>query len=239
MYTENKQKRVLLVMSSHDELGISGKQIGTWFTELAAPYYILIEAGFEVVLASPKGGNAPIDLLSMKAPFTTEFTERFLNDPVARYAAEHTRKLKEVNYNGFDAVFFPGGYGLLWDLASDSFVIKLIEDFAASKKPIAMVCHAPAILRDAKKPNGEPFVKGVKLTGFKNEEDAEIELLHLLLFSLEDELKARGANYISKANWEPNVVEDGVLLTGQSPASAPPLAEALAKRLLSAATKAR
>lgn len=231
MITGNKQKRVLLIMSSNSEMGISGKQTGTWFTELAAPYYILTEAGYEVVFASPDGGEAPIDLLSMKVPFTTEYTERFLNDPVALFAAKNTRQLRSINYNTFDAVFFPGGYGLLWDLASDSYVLKLIQDFAETNRPIAMVCHAPAILRDAKKSNGEPFVKGVKLTGFKNDEDAEIELLHHLLFSLEDELKLRGANYISKANWEPNVVIDGVLMTGQSPASAPPLAEALAERL--------
>ena len=231
MSTGNKQKRVLLVMSSHDEMGISGKQTGTWFEEVASPYYILTEAGYEVVFASPQGDEAPIDLLSLKATFTTENTDRFLEDDVAMFAVKNTRVLRNINYDTFDAVFLPGGYGLLWDLASDSYVIKLIEDFAASNRPVAMVCHAPAILRDVKKPNGEPFVKGVKLTGFKNDEDAEIELLHHLLFSLEDELKLRGAEYISKGNWEPNVVVDGIPMTGQSPASAPPLADALAKTL--------
>lgn len=229
--TGNQQKRVLLVMSSVDEMGISGKQTGTWFHELAAPYYILTQAGYEVVFASPDGGEAPIDLLSMKAPFTSEYTARFLADPVARFAAAHTRKLRNVNAETFDAVFFPGGYGLLWDLASDSFAIKLIRDFHAANRPIAMVCHAPAILRDVKAANGEYLVKGVNLTGFKNDEDTEIELLHHLLFSLEDELKLRGARYMSKANWEANVVIDGPLMTGQSPASAAPLAEALADRL--------
>ena len=231
MNTGNKQKRVLLIMSSNDEMGISGKQTGTWFEEVATPYYILTDAGYEVVFASPEGGEAPIDLLSMKAPFTTDNTDKFLKDDVAMFAVKNTRILKNINYDTFDAVFFPGGYGLLWDLASDSYVIKLIQDFATTNRPIAMVCHAPAILRDVKKPNGEPFVKDIKLTGFKNEEDTEIELLHHLLFSLEDELKLRGANYISKGNWEPNVVIDGVLMTGQSPASAPPLAEALANEL--------
>lgn len=229
--TGNQQKRVLLVMSSVDEMGISGKQTGTWFTELAAPYYILTEAGYEVVFASPDGGDTPIDLLSMKAPFTTEYTDRFLTDPVALFAAQHTRKLRNIDASTFDAVFFPGGYGLLWDLASDSYVVKLIRDFYAANRPIAMVCHAPAILRDVKKADGEYLVKGVKLTGFKNDEDSEIELLHHLLFSLEDELKGRGAQYVSKANWEANVVVDGPLMTGQSPASAAPLAEALAARL--------
>lgn len=227
MSTGNKQKRVLLVMSSVDEMGISGKQTGTWFTELAAPYYILTEAGFEVVFASPEGGEAPIDLLSMKVPFTTDYTARFLNDPVALFAAKHTRKLREIDYSTFDALFIPGGYGLIWDLASDSYVVKLIRDFYETRRPVAMVCHAPAILRDVKLSNGKYLVEGVRLTGFKNDEDSEIELLHHLLFSLEDELKRRGAQYISKANWEANVVVDGPLMTGQSPASAPPLAEAL------------
>ena len=231
MSTGNQQKRVLLCMSSVDEMGISGKQTGTWFTELAAPYYILTEAGFEVVVASPNGGNAPIDLLSMKAPFTTEYTERFFNDPVAMFAAQNTRKLREIDYSTFDALFVPGGYGLLWDLANDSHAIKMIKDFYESERPVAMVCHAPAILRDVKLSSGEYLVNGVELTGFKNDEDSEIELLHHLLFSLEDELKNRGANFVSKANWEANVVEDGALLTGQSPASAPPLAEALKVRL--------
>jgi putative intracellular protease/amidase len=231
MNTGNKQKRVLLVMSSFDEMGMSGKQTGTWFTELAAPYYILTEAGYEVVLASPEGGEAPIDLLSMKVPFTTEYTERFLKDPVALFAASHTRKLRNIDYNTFDAVFFPGGYGLLWDLASDQYVIKLIRDFYETGRPIAMVCNAPAILRDVKLTNGNYLVEGKNLTGFKDAEDAEIELDRHLLFSLEQELKRRGANYKSVANWEPNVIEDGALMTGQSPASAPPLAKALADRL--------
>jgi putative intracellular protease/amidase len=231
MSTGNKQKRILLVMSSVDEMGISGKQTGTWFHELAAPYYILTAAGHEVVFASPKGGEAPIDLLSLKAPFTTDYTERFLADPAALFAARNSRKLRGVDYTTFDAVFFPGGYGLLWDLASDSFAIKLIRDFHKAGRPIAMVCHAPAILRDVKKEDGQYLVKGLNVTGFKNAEDSEIELLHHLLFSLEDELKNRGAHYQSKANWEANVVVDGVLMTGQSPASAVPLAEALAERL--------
>ena len=229
--TGNKQKRVLLVMSSFDDMGISGKQTGTWFTELAAPYYILTEAGHEVVFTSPNGGEAPIDLLSMKVPFTTQYTDKFLNDPVAMFAAKHTRKLRNIDYNTFDAVFIPGGYGLLTDLASDQYLIKLIKDFYESDRPIAMVCHAPAILRDVKLSNGKFLAEGVSLTGFKDEEDAEIELDKHLLFSLEQELKGRGANYKSVKNWEPNVVVDGALMTGQSPASAAPLADALAKRL--------
>lgn len=231
MNTGNIQKRVLLIMSSYDDMGISGKQTGTWFTELAAPYYILTNAGYEVVFASPDGGEAPIDLLSMKVPFTTEYTDKFLNDPVALFAAKHTRKLRNIDYNTFDAVFFPGGYGLLTDLASDQFVVKLIKDFYETNRPIAMVCHAPAILRDVKLSNGKFLVEGKILTGFKDAEDAEIELDKHLLFSLEQDLKLRGANYKSVTNWAPNVVVDGVLMTGQSPASAAPLAEKLAEIL--------
>lgn len=231
MNTGNIQKRVLLIMSSYDDMGISGKQTGTWFTELAAPYYILTDAGYEVVFASPDGGEAPIDLLSMKVPFTTEYTDKFLNDPVALFAAKHTRKLRNIDYNTFDAVFFPGGYGLLTDLASDQFVVKLIKDFYETNRPIAMVCHAPAILRDIKLSNGKFLAEGKNLTGFKDAEDAEIELDKHLLFSLEQELKGRGANYKSVANWEPNVVVDGALMTGQSPASAAPLAVKLAETL--------
>jgi putative intracellular protease/amidase len=231
MYLTNKQKRVLLVMSSYDDMGISGKQTGTWFTELAAPYYILTDAGYEVVLASPLGGEAPIDLLSMKVPFTTEFTDRFLKDPIALFAAKHTRKLRNIDYNTFDAIFVPGGYGLLTDLASDQYLLKLIKDFYETQRPIAMVCHAPAILRDVKLSDGKFLVEGKNLTGFKDDEDAEIDLDKHLLFSLEQDLKWRGANYKSVANWQPNVVIDGVLMTGQSPASAPPLAEALKEML--------
>ncbi len=225
--TGNKQKRVLLIMSSYDDMGISGKQTGTWFTELAAPYYILTEAGYEVVFASPEGGEAPIDLLSMKTPFTTEYTDKFLKDSVAMFAAKHTRKLRNIDYSTYDALFIPGGYGLLTDLASDQHLIKMIKDFYEDKRPVAMVCHAPAILRDVKLSNGNFLVDGVNLTGFKDAEDAEIELDKHLLFSLEQDLKLRGAKYKSVANWEPNVVVDGPLMTGQSPASAPPLAETL------------
>jgi len=229
--TGNKQKRVLLVMSSYDDMGLSGKQTGTWFTEVAAPYYVLTEAGYEVVFASPEGGEAPIDLLSMKIPFTTEYTGKFLKDPVAMFAVKRTRVLRNIDYNTFDAVFIPGGYGLLTDLASDQHLIKLIKDFYETDRPIAMVCHAPAILRDVKLSNGKFLVEGVNLTGFKDAEDAEIELDKYLLFSLEQELKRRGANYKSVKNWAPNVVIDGALMTGQSPASAEPLARALAKVL--------
>jgi putative intracellular protease/amidase len=150
------QKRVLIVMSSHDELGRSGKKTGTWFEEVATPYYMLREAGHEVVLASIDGGEAPIDLLSMQSPFTTPNTDRFFEDPVAMFALRNTNRLNNMNVSDFDGMFVPGGYGLVWDLASDSYTIAMIEQFFAEEKPIAMVCHGPAVLRDAKKSDPPP-----------------------------------------------------------------------------------
>ncbi|MCC7005451.1 MAG: type 1 glutamine amidotransferase domain-containing protein [Ottowia sp.] len=225
-------KRILIMMSSESALGLSGKLTGTWFEEVATPYYTLREAGYEVVLASLKGGEAPIDLLSMQAPFTTKNTARFSSDLVAMHALKHTNRLSDLNYNDYDAVFFPGGYGLLWDLTNDSHTIKMIEDFFYAGKPIALVCHAPAILRDAKKKNGQPLVKGLTVTGFMNAEDDELDLSRHLLFSLEDMLKSRSANYKGTSkNWDAHIEVDGPLMTGQNPASAPVLAQALAERL--------
>jgi putative intracellular protease/amidase len=230
-------KRVLIPMSSHDDMGVSGIKTGSWFEEVATPYYEFQDAGFQVVFASPKGGRAPIDALSMQAPFTTTNTDRFLDDPVGMRAISDTAQLQRLDSDVFDALFFPGGYGLLWDLASDSQVIRLIERFVAQAKPVAMVCHAPGVLRDAKASNGAPLVKGHRITGFTNAEDDELDLSRHLLFSLEDELKAKGAAYVcSDANWSANVVESGPLLTGQNPASAPPLAKALTRRLTHAAS---
>jgi putative intracellular protease/amidase len=226
-------KRVLIVMSSHAELGLSGKRTGTWFEEAATPYYTFKDSGIEVVFASLRGGEAPIDLLSLQAPFTTANTDKFLNDAVAMRALRETNVLSRLSTDDVDALFFPGGYGLLWDLASDSYTIRLIERFHRSDKPIAMVCHAPAILRDAKRPDGEPLVKGLTVTGFMNAEDAELDLSRHLLFSLEDMLKERGANYKGTTrNWAPHIERDGSLLTGQNPASAPLLAAALTNLLL-------
>jgi len=226
-------KRTLIIMSSHAELGLSGKRTGTWFEEVATPYYTFKDAGIEVLFASLKGGEAPIDLLSLQAPFTTANTEKFLNDAVAMKALRETNVLSKLDTDDFDALFFPGGYGLLWDLASDSYTIRLIERFHRSEKPIAMVCHAPAILRDARKPNGQPLVKGLTVTGFMNAEDDELDLSRHLLFSLQKMLKDRGAYYKgTPRNWTPHIERDGVLMTGQNPASAPLLAAAIKSYLL-------
>jgi len=225
-------KRVLMVLTSHDNMGISGKKTGNWFDEVATPYYTFKEHGLEVVMASPKGGAAPIDPFSYDDAFTTDNTRRFEEDSAAQRALASTLKLSDINYRDFDGAFFPGGYGQLWDLASDSLAIRMIEEMIAAETPVAMVCHAPAILRDAKKPNGEPLVKGMDVTGFTDSEDTELDLSRHLLFSLEQALIANGANFKrSNANWNPHVVEDGALITGQNPASAGPIAEALANRL--------
>ena len=225
-------KRVLMVLTSHDNMGISGKKTGNWFDEVATPYYTFKEQGLEVVMASPKGGAAPIDPFSYDEAFTTDNTRQFEDDPAAQRALANTLKLSEINNRDFDGAFFPGGYGQLWDLASDSYAIGMIEEMIEAEIPVAMVCHAPAILRDAKKPNGEPLVKGKDVTGFTDAEDRELDLSRHLLFSLEQAIIANGANFMrSNANWNPNVVEDGALITGQNPASAAPIAEALANRL--------
>jgi len=225
-------KRVLMVLTSHNDLGVSGKKTGNWFDEVATPYYTFKERGIEVVMASPEGGAAPIDPFSYDDTFTTDNTRRFEDDPAAERALANTLKPSEINTRGFDGAFFPGGYGQLWDLASDSLAIAMIEQMIEAETPVAMVCHAPAILRDAKKPNGEPLVKGKVVTGFTDAEDTELDLSQHLLFSLEQTLVANGANFKrSNANWNPNVVEDGALITGQNPASAAPIAEILANRL--------
>ena len=225
-------KRVLMVLTSHDLIGLSGKQTGNWFDEVATPYYTFRDRGFEVVMTSPKGGHAPIDPLSFEKAFTTANTERFEQDPVAQRALANTLKLSDVNYRDFDAAFFPGGYGQLWDLTSNSLAIKIVEDLVADEVPVAMVCHAPAILRDTKKHNGESLVKGRKVTGFTDAEDQELDLSRHLLFSLEKMLINNGGQFTrSKANWAPNVVEDGALITGQNPASAAPIAAVLVNRL--------
>jgi putative intracellular protease/amidase len=225
-------KRVLMVLTSHEELGISGKKTGNWFDEVATPYYKFREAGFDVTIASPKGGTAPIDPLSYDDAFMSESGRKFLGDPAAQRALSNTLRFNAIDASDYAGVFFPGGYGQLWDLASDLKVIRSIETWLATNTPVAMVCHAPAVLRDAKKSNGEPLVQGMNVTGFTDAEDQELDLSRHLLFSLERALTINGANFKrSNRNWSPNVVEDGALITGQNPASAAPIADALITRI--------
>ena len=224
--------RVLMVLTSHDVIGVSGKKTGNWFDEVATPWYKFKEAGFDLTLATPKGGAAPIDPFSYDDLFMTENTRRFVDDPAPQRALANTLKFSEIDVDDYAGVFFPGGYGQIWDLAGDSKVIRSIENWIAKKTPVAMVCHSPAILRDAKKPNGEPLVKGLDVTGFTDAEDEELDLSRHLLFSLERALTLNGANFKrSNKNWAANVVQDGALMTGQNPASAAPLADALVARL--------
>lgn len=224
--------RVLMVLTSHDMMGVSGKKTGNWFDEVATPYYKFKDAGFDVTIASPKGGPAPIDPFSYDDAFMTENTRKFLGDDAAKRTLASTLTFNNIDVSDYAGVFFPGGYGQLWDLASDSKVIRSIEQWIADTTPVAMVCHAPAILRDAKKANGEPLVKGMAVTGFTDAEDEELDLSRHLLFSLERALMLNGANFKrSNKNWSANVVEDGALITGQNPASAAPVANALVARL--------
>src|SRR5262245_10800780 len=226
-------KRILMVLTSHADMGVSGKKTGNWFDEVATPYYKFKTAGLDVTLASPRGGTAPIDPFSYEDVFTTDYTRKFEQDPFAQRALANTARFDEIDVNGFDAVFFPGGYGQLWDLASNSKVIHAVETWIRQGTPIAMVCHAPAILRDAKNPNGEPLVKGIALTGFTDAEDEELGLTPHLLFSVEKALVLNGANFQrSVRNWQANVVEAGALITGQNPASAGPIADALVARVV-------
>ena len=228
--------RVLMVLTSHDAIGVSGKKTGNWFDEVATPYYKFNEAGFDLTLASPKGGAAPIDPLSYEDTFMTENTRKFASDLAAQRALANTLRFSDIDVDDYAGVFFPGEYGQIWDLASDLKVIRSIENWIAEQTPVAMVCHAPAILRDAKKRNGEPLVKGMDVTGFTDSEDEELDLSRHLLFSLERALTLNGANFKrSNQNWAAHVVHDGVLMTGQNPASAAPLADALVARLRKAA----
>lgn len=220
--------KVLMVLTSHDQLGNTGKKTGFWLEEFAAPYYVFKDAGAEIVLASPAGGQPPLDPKSDLPDFQTAMTDRFKADPAAQQALATTVKLDTIDQAAFDTVFYPGGHGPLWDLAESAQSIRLIESFDRAGKPIGFVCHAPGALRHVKAANGEPFVKGKQVTGFTNSEEAAVELTDVVPFLIEDEFIAQGAHYQKGADWMPFVVEDGNLITGQNPASS----EDVAKRLL-------
>jgi putative intracellular protease/amidase len=223
--------KVLIVLTSHSELGNTGKKTGFWIEEFAAPYYTLKDAGADITLASPKGGQPPIDPKSAEPDAQTEATKRFEKDAALEQQLATTKKLIEVNAADFDAVFFPGGHGPLWDLTTDEDSIKLVEDFWKAGKPVAAVCHAPAVLLNVKDENGEPLVKGKRVTGFTNTEEAAVQLTEVVPFLLEDELKNRGGEYSKKEDWASYVVKDGLLITGQNPASSEEAAEQLLQLL--------
>ena len=218
---------ILMVLTSHDRLGDTGKKTGFWLEEFAAPYYVFKDAGATLTLASPAGGQPPLDPKSDEPDAQTEATRRFRQDPAAQEALASTVKLAEVSAEQFDAVFYPGGHGPLWDLAEDEISIRLIEAMAAAGKPVAAVCHAPSVLGKVKGPDGAPLVKGKRVTGFTNTEEAAVGLTNIVPFLVEDMLVKNGGEYSKAGDWEPYVVTDGLLVTGQNPASSEPGAHAL------------
>lgn len=223
--------KILIVLTSHSELGDTGKKTGFWVEEFAAPYYELADAGVEITLASPKGGQPPIDPASELAAAQTKFTHRFDKDEPLKKKLAHTLKLSDVKASDYDAVFYPGGHGPLWDLTKDTNSIALLADFQQLGKPMALVCHAPCALLNVKLPNGEALIKGKNVTGFSDTEEAGVKLTKVVPFLLEDELKKTGARYSKGPDWGVYVKTDGLLITGQNPASSAEAAKALLKLL--------
>ena len=224
---ESTTKKVLFVLTSHAELGETGHKTGFWLEEFTEPYYLLSDKGVEITLASPKGGQPPIDPSSATEKYQTEGTIRFNADTAVRELLSKTLQLAKVNLADYDAVFYPGGHGPLWDLAEDKNSIALIEECYNSGKPIAIVCHAPGVLKNTKKEDGSPLVQGLKITGFSNSEEAAVHLTDVVPFLVEDMLIENGAIYSKGDDWNSYVVEDGSLITGQNPASAKLAAEKL------------
>ncbi|MEU5120174.1 type 1 glutamine amidotransferase domain-containing protein [Streptomyces asoensis] len=219
--------KVLIVLTSHDELGDTGRKTGFWLEELAAPYYRFKEAGWEITLASPKGGQPPLDPKSNEPDSQTDDTRHFEADAEATRALADTVRLDSVDAADFDTVFYPGGHGPLWDLAEDTVSARLIETTLRSGKPVALVCHAPGVLRHTVNEDGTPLVSGKKVTGFTNSEEAGVQLTDIVPFLVEDELTKLGGLYSKTGDWQPYVLRDGLLITGQNPASSAPAADAL------------
>lgn len=219
--------KILTVLTSHDTLGNTGKKTGFWLEELAAPYYIFKDAGVQITLASPRGGQPPLDPKSEEPTFQTDLTRRFNADETAKAQLAETVRLDSIDPNDFDAVFYPGGHGPLWDLAEDPDSIRLIESFVAANKPVALVCHAPGVLRHVTQPDGTPLVKGRHVTGFTNAEEAAVGLTDIVPFLVEDELIQLGAVFSRVKDWGVYTVTDGLLITGQNPSSSSAAAEVL------------
>lgn len=224
---------VLIVLTSHDELGDTGRKTGFWLEELASPYYRFKEAGYSITLASPKGGQPPLDPKSNEPGFQTDDTRRFEADPEATAALTSTVRLDSVSSEDHDTVFYPGGHGPLWDLAEDPDSASLITATLRSGKPVALVCHATGVLRHLTNEDGTPLVQGKKVTGFANSEEAAVELTDVVPFLVEDELVELGGDYSKGEDWASYVVEDGLLITGQNPGSSSAAAVALIARMAS------
>ena len=223
--------KILIVLTSHDTLGDTGRKTGFWLEEFAAPYYAFVDAGAAVTLASPKGGQPPLDPKSDDPDAQTDATRRFRQDADAQRVLANTQRLADMQAADFDAVFYPGGHGPLWDLAEDAKSVGLIETMLAAGKPVSAVCHAPGVLRHAKTADGKPLVQGRQVTGFSNSEEAAVQLTDVVPFLVEDELTHLGGLYRRGPDWQPHVVCDGLLVTGQNPASSVGVAEALLERL--------
>jgi putative intracellular protease/amidase len=223
--------KLLMVLTSHDQLGDTGEKTGFWLEELAAPYYVFKEAGADLTLASPQGGQPPLDPKSNEPMFQTDETHRFEADSEALAALASTVKLADVSADDYDAIFYPGGHGPLWDLAEDAHSIALIEAAIGAHKPVALVCHAPGVLRKVRNEQGEPLVKGKAVTGFTNTEEEAVGLTRVVPFLVEDMLKSHGAHYSKLGDWQVYVVSDGLLITGQNPASSAATAAALLAQL--------
>lgn len=227
----NKKLKVLIVLTSHDQLGNTGKKTGFWIEEFATPYYFFLDKNVDVTIATPKGGQAPIDPKSNEPDYQTESTKRYFKDAQAQKALSNTVKISAVNAKEFDAVFYPGGHGPMWDLANDKSSIALIEAFNNSNKPMAFVCHGPAALVNVKAKDGSYLIRGKEVTGFCNTEEEAVQLTQVVPFSLENKLKERGATYKKGNDWSSFTVSDGLLLTGQNPQSSKEIAEKLLAKL--------
>jgi putative intracellular protease/amidase len=223
--------RILMVLTSHDELGTTGTKTGFWLEEFAAPYYVFKDAGADITLTSPHGGQPPLDPKSTEKDFQTAATERFNADHEVQAALAHTVKLAEISPADYDALFYPGGHGPLWDLAEDSNSLTIIESMSVHGKPVAAVCHGPCVLRHAKAPDGSPLVSGREVTGFSNSEEAAVGLTAVVPFLVEDELRKNGGTYSKGADWQSYSVSDGNLITGQNPASSEAVAQAVVAQL--------
>ncbi|TLM77787.1 type 1 glutamine amidotransferase domain-containing protein [Microbulbifer harenosus] len=227
--------KILMILTSHDQLGDTGKKTGFWLEEFAAPYYVFVDAGADVTIASPKGGQPPLDPKSDAPDAQTAATRRFRDDPIAQEALANTLTLNEVDSDEFDALFYPGGHGPLWDLAEDQRSVVIIQGFYRAGKPVGAVCHAPAVFRHTVDEHGEPLVRGRKMTGFSNSEEEGVELTDVVPFLVEDMLIERGANYSKGDDWKSHICTDGLLITGQNPASS----EGTARALLGALSQVR
>lgn len=222
---------ILMVLTSHDQLGNTGKKTGFWLEEFTAPYYVFKDAGAKITVATPKGGQPPLDPKSDAPDAQTSSTERFKKDQEAQRLLSDTVLLSSVSHEEFDAVFYPGGHGPLWDLVEDQDSLTMIQSMHAANKPVAAVCHAPGVLRDARLPNGRPLVEGKHVTGFTNAEEEAVQLTKIVPFLVEDALKKAGGKYSRGPDWAPYVQIDGMLVTGQNPASSEEAAKAVLKLL--------